>query len=503
MDGPSEAVSSVDLERVQKISLIDADLLEFKAIYEARESFWAFRQFLNPRMKKGWWQRQVALELQQFWNDYTAGLRPILVMEAPPQHGKSVQVIDFIAWICGQNPDLMTIFTSFSKRLGLRANLRLQRIFDSPAYRKIFPETYLTFTKAKKARYVRNSEMLEFVNHTGSFRNTTVNGSITGETLNFGVIDDPLKGRDAANSETIRDKTWDWFTDDFLTRFDDLAALLFILTRWHVDDPVGRLIIQYPNVKVLKYPAIAESGIPRAPGDLRKDGEALFPEHKSIEFLMKRKEILASTSWMSLYQQMPIVIGGNIIKGMWFKRYTVLPKILWRIITADTAQKTKEHNDFSVFQCWGMGDDSKIYLLDQIRGKWESPELKRRAIAFWSKHKAAQNMGTLRKMFVEDKASGTGLIQDLKHGDAGAGAIPIKGIERNVDKLTKVMDVLSYIETGYVSIPLEEPWCSDFVDECEAFTADDSHPHDDQIDPMCDAVVNMLQTKAKGFFYVT
>jgi predicted phage terminase large subunit-like protein len=396
----------------------------------------------------------------------------------------------------------MVIFASFSKRLGLRANLRLQRIFDSPTYRRIFPETYLANKNLKKGRFLRNSDILELVGQGGSFRNTTVNGSVTGESLDIGVVDDPLKGRDASNSLTIRDKTWDWLTDDFLTRFSDLAALLFILTRWNVDDPVGRLIIAYPNVRVLKYPAIAESGIPKAPGDNRKDGEALFPEHKSAEFLIKQKSILPSTSWMSLYQQMPIVLGGNIIKGSWFKYYITLPKIVWRIITADTAQKTKEHNDFSVFQCWGMGEDGKIYLLDQVRGKWEAPDLRRTATAFWAKHKAAKDMGALRKMLVEDKSSGTGLIQDLKHGDKGVGAIPIKGIERNVDKFTRVQDVLSYIETGYVYLPQNEPWISDFVSECEAFTADDNHPHDDQIDPMCDAIVNMLQTKAKGFFDV-
>ena len=115
----------------------------------------------------------------------------------------------------------------------------------------------------------------------------------------------------------------------------------------------------------------------------------------------------------SQYNQDPVALGGNIIKGEHFHRYTVLPKIKWRKIYADTAQKTKERNDFSVFEEWGLGADGKMYLLDLIRGKWEAPELQKRAIAFWNKAKVRdlENFGSLRKMMVEDKSSGTGLVQ--------------------------------------------------------------------------------------------
>lgn len=169
------------------------------------------------------------------------------------------------------------------------------------------------------------------------------------------------------------------------------------------------------------------------------------------------------------------------------------------MIYADTAQKTGERNDYSVFECWGKGEDGKIYLLDLIRQKWEAPDLKRAALDFWQKHKAVQNQGALRQMKIEDKASGTGLIQDLKRGGPGQAAMPIAGIERNKDKLTRVMDVVSYIESGHVCLPVSAPWVNDFIAECEAFTADDSHAHDDQIDPMCDAITDLMATKSRGF----
>ena len=462
------------------------ELIKENSIRNARKDFLVFRKLINPKDKWGWWQAEVAQELQQFFNDLMAGKRPKLVIQAPPQHGKSVQVIDFIAWLAGKNPNLRTIYTSFSERLGVRANLRLQRLYDSKIYQEIFPETKIGSKGSLGSDSIRNREILEYCDHTGYFRNTTVGGSITGEGLDLGVIDDPLKGRKEANSITIRDGVWDWFTDDFFTRFSEDAALLCILTRWHIDDPIGRLIEKYPDVKVLSYPAIAMQDEKH-----RKEGEALFPEHKSVEFLLERKQLMDATSWLSLYQQTPIIVGGDIIRGEWFVRYDILPAIKYRKIYADTAQKTKEQNDYSVFECWGYGEDSKIYLLDLIRSKWEAPELKERAISFWNKHKAVEGLGALREMVIEDKASGTGLIQSIKHD----GKIPVKAQQRNIDKLTRVQDVTPYIKSGYVNVPSNAAYINDFIAECEAFTADNAHDHDDQIDPMCDAINDMLSHK--------
>lgn len=467
----------------------DIELLEQLAIIEARESFWAYRRMLNPKMKIGWWQREMADVLQQFAEDLFSGRRPKLVIEAPPQHGKSQMIVEFITWVAGRNPDLKTIYTSFSERLGVRANLTCQRIYDSDRFKKIFPSTRINGVGTSQLdanQAIRNREMIEYIGRAGFFRNTTVRGSITGESLDLGVIDDPIKGREEASSQAIRDKTWEWFTDDFFTRFSDSAGLLAILTRWHVDDPIGRLrATMGDEVRVVSYPAIAIKDEKH-----RKAGEPLFPEHKSLEFLLERKAAMASVNWEALYQQNPQIIGGEIIKGEWFGRYKQLPIIKQRFIYADTAQKTAERNDFSVFECWGKGEDGKIYLLDLIRGKWEAPELERRAVAFWNKHKAADTatLGQLRQLKVEDKASGTGLIQKLR----SQAQIPVVGIERTKDKYTRLLDVLGYIEAGYVMLPEDAPFTNDFVAECEAFTADDSHLHDDQVDPMMDAINDLL-----------
>ena len=464
------------------------ELVKELRLRESRESFFAYRKLTNPKLKIGWWQEEVCNQLQQFYDDLIANKRPQLVIQAPPQHGKSDLIVSFISWLAGKSPDLRTIYTSFSERLGVRANLKLQRLYDSAIYQDIFTDTKINQSNvvAVSGQFLRNREILEYCNTTGYFRNTTVGGSITGEGLDLGVIDDPIKGRKEANSKTVRDGVWDWFTDDFFTRFSENAGLLCILTRWHIDDPIGRLITQNPNVKVLSYPAIATNDEQH-----RKEGEALFPEHKSLEFLLERKKVMDTTSWLSLYQQSPIVLGGEIIKGEWFKRYSMLPKMEYRKIYADTAQKKGKQNDYTVFECWGYSDGN-AYLMDLVRGKWESPELRKKANDFWHKHAAIKN-GELRQFCIEDKASGTGLIQDIKNVDK----IPVAGIQRNTDKLTRVQDALPYIESGFVYLPDNSPFVSDFIAECEAFTADDGHDHDDQIDPMCDAIDDMLAGRFK------
>lgn len=450
-----------------------------RLLRSVRGDFYAYRKYINRTLIEGWWQQDIASHLQRFMEDLFAGEAPILIIQAPPQHGKSVQITDFISWIVGHDPNLRCIYASFSERLGVRANLKLQKIFDSEAYRNIFPNTMINSSNVvtKSGQYLRNREIIEFVDNDGYFRNTTVRGSITGESLDLGIIDDPIKGREEANSTTIRDKTWDWLMDDFFTRFSEGGGLLVILTRWHVDDPIGRLIEREPRAKVLSYKAIAEED-----EEHRKAGEALFPEHKSIEFLERRRSMMDPGNWEALYQQNPVVTGGNLFKPDDIHRYEDIPALSWRAIYADTAQKTGEKNDYTVMQLWGKGKDGKAYLLDQVRGKFEAPELEKIALTFWGKAKAMDvgKYGALRKFAIEDKVSGTGLIQSLKRK-----AIPVMGIKRTKDKYTRALDVLPAVASGLVSLPSSAIYIRDLVSELASFP---EGTHDDQVDPFMDAV---------------
>ena len=378
---------------------------------------------------------ELANKLQEFVMDLEDGKKPMLIIEAPPQHGKSEAITDIISWVAGRNPSLKTIFASFSERLGVRANLKLQRLYSKKVYQDIFPNTKINEKKVmRNVSFLRNREILEYIDEVGYFRNTTVQGSITGESLDLGVIDDPLKGREAANSVTTRNKTWEWFTDDFFTRFSEDAGFLMILTRWHIDDPAARLIENNSRVKVLKYKALAEID-----EKYRQSGEALIPEHKSKEFLLERKSIMGVSNFQALYQQSPIVSGGGMIKTEWWKFYKIAPEFSQVIIFADTAQKTKEHNDYSVFEACGKSG-SDIYLIDAIRGKWEAPELLQIARSFYHKIRPSH-------MVVEDKSSGTGLIQQLSR------ELAVLPKQRNTDKISRCMDTAPWVESGHVYLP--------------------------------------------------
>lgn len=438
----------------------------------------------------GWVHREICETLEKFLQDVRDGKSPRLMISMPPRSGKSELVSrKFPAYAFGVDPDLQIIATSYGADMAQRFNRDVQRVIDNDLYKAAFPDTSLNAGKSNntKGAYIRTSELFEIVGHTGSYRSCGVGGGITGMGADILIIDDPVKDRKSANSATVRQSIYEWYTSTAYTRLSPGGGVIVMCTRWHVDDLLGMLLKEEQNGgdkwHVINYPAIAEHDEPH-----RKAGEALHPERYPLESLLKIKGAVGSADWASLYQGRPTVLGGNIIKSGWFKRYKQLPELKYRLVDADTALKTKEANDFSVFGCGGLGKEGNLYITDWRRGKWEAPDLKRNAIDFWIKQLAMKN-GVCRDFCVEDKASGTGLIQEIKRGTP---PIPIRGIERDTDKLTRLQDVLGYIEAGRVYIPENAPWVSDFIAECEAFRGDMKHAHDDQVDVLVDLITLTL-----------
>jgi predicted phage terminase large subunit-like protein len=386
-------------------------------------------------------------------------------------------------------------------------------------------------TKTLKANN-RNPSFIRYVRHDLFTYCLTVEGNHNFFVGHSQVLssncDDPLKIEDSF-SKTYRDRANRQLVGTVESRkANPDTPIILIMQRVAEEDPTGFImkgglsgewhhvvipaIIDDAYVAKLdpKYQAMVDSS------ERDENGRfSYWPYKEPIKSLCEREKggegnsVIARYSFSSQYMQAPTPLGGGIIQGGNFKRYKMLPKLRARKIFADTAQKTAERNDFSVFECWGLGEDGCIYLIDLIRGKWEAHDLKRRAKDFWAKHKLveslvtsqdaaiadqAKRMGKLQAMMVEDKSSGTGLIQDIR----SEGRVPILPIQRSVDKLTRVMDVVSYIDSGHVYIPEEADFVSDFLTECEAFTPDDSHKHDDQIDPMCDAINNFLGSNSGG-----
>lgn len=218
-------------------------------------------------------------------------------------------------------------------------------------------------------------------------------------------------------------------------------------------------------------------------GDPRTvEGELMFPERFPEEQVEKLERTMGSYAVAGQLQQRPAPRGGGIIKTAWFGSYDALPNLEWRTIYADTAQKTGQENDYSVFECWGRTDTGQAVLIDLLRGKWEAPDLLAEARKFWLKHQAAHH-SPLRAMKVEDKVSGTGLIQTLRRE-----GIPILPIQRHRDKTTRAYDAAPFIEAGNVLLPSWAEWLDAFLAEVATFP---SGANDDQLDPMFDAIADV------------
>jgi predicted phage terminase large subunit-like protein len=187
-------------------------------------------------------------------------------------------------------------------------------------------------------------------------------------------------------------------------------------------------------------------------------------------------------SWESLYQGNPVIKGGNLFKDDYWHWWKILPQLEYKFITADTSQKDGDKNDFHVFQCWGYAD-KKIYLLDKLRFKAKSHVLRREAKMFYKKHDTKRlnaNDPILRKVYIEDKASGIGLIQELK-----ADGLRIQEIPRNKDKIFRANDAVEYVRAGCVFLNGSVSDIGNLTKEAREFPAS---KHDDDIDTLMSAI---------------
>lgn len=428
-----------------------------------------------------------------------------VVINVPPGSSKTELVaINLIARGLALNPRARFLHISYSDDLALLNSETAREIVRSDEYQALWPIGIADDADSKK----RWNVMLDGKKAGGIYA-VALGGQITGFRAGHMaegwqgaiIIDDPLKVEDAY-SKPNRDKANRKIVSTVKSRkANPDTPIILIMQRLAEEDPTGFIKAgKVPGAwEFINIPAlITDEYIDALPDYLRsqidaseRDNDGRFSYWPYKEPLRDLLELEQADRYVfsGQYMQKPSPLGGGILRGEAFKRYVQLPKIQHIKIYADTAQKTAERNDYSVFQCWGIGYDNHAYLIDQIRGKWTAPQLRQKAIDFWHKHNVGgKDVPSLRKMMVEDKSSGTGLIQDIQ----AAGGIPIEGIERNKDKLTRVMDVVSFIDSGQVWIPAEAAWVSDFINECESFTPDNTHAHDDQIDPMVDAINDLL-----------
>lgn len=447
----------------------------------ARNSLAAFLWATMPNYKMGWVHEEICQALDAFLDDVIANKSPRLMITMPPRHGKSeIASRRFPAYAFGRNPNLSIIATSYSASLVSRMNRDVQKIIDSKEYSEIFPGTQLVGqgqTRSKQG-FLRNSDFFEIVGHNGSYRSAGVGGGITGMGGDILIIDDPLKDRVEADSVTIRDKVWDWYTSTLYTRLAPGGGIIIIQTRWHTDDLSGRLLNAEArgdgdHWRVVNFPAIAE-----ADEQHRKQGEALHPERYPLEQLLKIKAAIGMRDWEALYQQHPTPDGGTIFREDWLKFW--LPKDIANgfggmVISWDMTFKEGDTNDFVVGQVWGrVGGD--YFLLDQVRGRWGFTDTLEQFKLLSAKYPQAT-----RKL-VENTANGPAVIDSLKHHISGI--IPV---EPDGSKVARAHAVTALFEAGNVYIPDPSlfPWVREYITELTQFP---SVAHDDQVDATTQAL---------------
>lgn len=415
-----------------------------------------------------------------------------LIINIPPGYGKTeLAVINFIARGFAINPRSRFIHASYAEPLALDNSTKVKDVISLPGYQAHWPV---------QMRPDQNAKGLWRTTAGGHLRAAAAGQPITGFRAGILaepgftgalIIDDPLKPDDASSDTTRKFINARW-ENTFKSRLahEDVPVIV-IMQRLHVDDFVAHLLeTSGEHWHLLKLPVLIEGQGAAPAGDV-----TLIPHGLPDGPLWERKHTLpqikvlqsAPHVYSGQYAQEPTVAGGNLFKPGLLPRYDEVPNLSWRAIYADTAQKTKERNDYTVFEHWGAGLDGKAYLLDVVRGRFEAPELEKTAFALWTSCKDWDPIryGHLRKMAIEDKVSGTGLIQSLTRK-----SIPVIAVQRDKDKYTRALDVVPAAAAGLIVLPRTAPWLKDFEAELAAFSGDGTG-FDDQVDPFIDAAMDI------------
>lgn len=416
-----------------------------------------------------------------------------LCLNLPPRSAKTTLMAYLVAFSITNNPKCNIIYTSYSQALLGEISTRVMNILEHPAYKAMYPHKAVLQTESTSPvddfwEEYRLEETKGKTNIYNTKRIQTYAGgiclfaSIGSQITGYGcgirngkgftgalIIDDANKPADM-RSQLMREKVLRYYEETLLSRLNNSdVPIVNVQQRLHVEDLSGLLLKKY-NFELLKKPLLDENGVCQIPTQYN---EARIKEIQTNNYMFETQ-----------YQQNAIILGGQVIKRDYFRYYPVKEYHYKRIlIAADTAMKVKEYNDYSVFIAGGVTHENKLHVLDMVRGKWEAPELERVAVDMWNRFKRDPKTGVLcNGLYVEDKASGTGLIQGLRTKYS----IPVFGVQADKDKLTNVECALPYIEAGNVLLPESELYGfnPDILNECEAFSRDDSHLHDDIVDTL-------------------
>ena len=418
-----------------------------------------------------------------------------LIVNLPPRYMKSIICsVALPAFLLGHNPHERILCVSYSDELSSKMASDCRRVMESNWYREVFPRTRIS--SARRG-------ICDFETTVGGGRfSTSVGGAVTGRGGNWLIIDDPIKPADAF-SETIREKTNEWYGSTLLSRLDDKknGKIILIMQRVHLHDLTGYLLEVDPSFERVRLPLIAKENeewhltdsIGRERVFRRAVGELLHPAREGTDEVSKIKNTVGSFVFASQYQQTPEAEGSGLIKPEWIKTYNLedLRKEVRfgrrNVALAqswDTASKVGEENDYSVCITYARDIERNIFILDVYRERLEFPQLVRTAkrLAVECKTKYANLNPYFPDILVEEMNSGIGLVQELKNAGGGI----VKPIHPERDKQTRLKSVSHLLENGSCLFPDHKPpWWEAFERELILFP---NGVHDDQ----CDALSQLL-----------
>jgi len=439
---------------------------EKKIQNQAKNDFLSFVKCVWPDFIEGSHHRHIAKK----FNKLATGELKRLIVNMPPRHTKSEFASYLLpAWMVGRNPKLKIIQATHTGELAIRFGRKAKNLIDSQEYSKIFKTRLQEDSKAAGRWETAQG---------GEYFAAGVGGAITGRGADLLIIDDPHSEQDAM-SEGSLENAYEWYTSGPRQRLQPGATIVVVMTRWSTKDLTSMLLKAQKEVKgdqweVVEFPALLD------------DGSPVWPEYWKKEELEKVKATLPTTKWNAQFMQKPTSEEGAIINREWWRKWKKdwIPKLYHVIQSYDTAFMKKETADFSAITTWGVfyvNDDAPAHLilLDSVKGRWEFPDLRRRALQqykYWSPE----------TVIVESKASGLPLTYELRQMD-----IPVVNFtpSKGNDKHTRVNSVAPLFESGMIWAP-EQKFAEEVIEECAAFPYGD---HDDLVDTTTQAVMRFRQ----------
>lgn len=468
----------------------------------ARRKLIQFIKRMKPNYLAGWVHHDICRRLEKFVADVEEGKHPRLMLFVPPRHGKSLIASDmFPSWVLGQHPDWEFIAASYNVSLPLEFSRNIRDRMKDEAYQQLFPKVNLRQDSQSAERWVTRQG--------GGYIAAGVGSGITGKGAHILTIDDPIKDAEEADSETIREKAWSWWSSTASTRLAPNSGVLVIQTRWHDADLSGKLIDQMKelrkenapedeidNWEIIEYPALATENewlvsdgsvvrqAERPDPDaylLRKKGEALHPDRYDKKFLMRKKRTMQPRHWSALMQQNPMPDEGEYFKKEMFRYSGNLPPLHhMRIFAAfDLAIGEKQQNDYTVGVVGGLDFNDQLYVFDMLRFKGDSFKIVDAILGVYEKYKPeiiGIEKGQLElaiKPILKKRMKERRLYPTLAEGDKAL--VPI------TDKLTRARPLQGRMQQGMVYFLNTQPWLETLEHEFLRFPGG---VHDDIVDAM-------------------